>query len=29
VLQQKYFAPMRGEITDHAEWRTSVFLKSE
>ena len=29
ALQQKYFALVRGEITDHAEWRTPVYLKNE
>jgi branched-chain amino acid aminotransferase len=26
ALQQKYFALVRGEIADHAEWRTPVYL---
>jgi branched-chain amino acid aminotransferase len=25
-LQQKYFALVRGEVADHAEWRTPVYL---
>ena len=29
ALQQKYFALVRGESTDHAEWRTPVYLKNE
>lgn len=29
ALQQKYFALVRGEIADHAEWRTPVYLKNE
>jgi len=29
ALQQKYFALVRGETADHAEWRTPVYLKNE
>ena len=26
ALQQKYFALVRGEMADHPEWRTPVYL---
>jgi branched-chain amino acid aminotransferase len=26
TLQQKYFGLVRGEIADHPEWRTPVYL---
>jgi len=29
ALQQKYFAIVRGETTDHPEWRVPVYLKNE